>query len=243
MRDLAVFVPSRGRPQNMARLVDAMDATCRGDTRLVVGLDDDDPARPDYEFSGRCEVVVEPGFRRQLVRWLNFLAVPRAGGYRFVGHIGDDNVPRTDGWDVRIMESLEENLFCFGDDLDPGRSAGSLSLTAFMRSSVVKKLGYMGPPQIQHMYVDPVWFAWGTATSIEFLPDVVLEHLHYSLGKSPMDESYQHSTALIPEDCKRYNDYCEDGMNRDIEKLGGRPFSVEAMAEFNRNLNIPYRWS
>jgi hypothetical protein len=42
--------------------------------------------------------------------------------YRFLGHIGDDNVPRSAGWDVRIMESLERNLFCFGDDLDPGRA-------------------------------------------------------------------------------------------------------------------------
>jgi hypothetical protein len=108
-------------------------------------------------------------------------------------------VPRTVGWDVRIMESLERNLFCFGDDLDPGRVPGSLSIHIFMRSEVIRRLGYMGPPQIQHMYVDPVWYAWGKATSIEFLPDVVLEHMHYTIsGKGQHDASYEHSTGLIP---------------------------------------------
>ena len=160
--DLALLVPSRGRPHNIARLIEAMNQTCRADTTLVVGVDDDDPALPDYRASD-CELVVQQ--RRSLVRWLNLLAIPRAETYRFIGHIGDDNVPRTEGWDVKVIESLERQGdigFCYGDDLDPGRPAGSLSLTAFMTSEVIRRLRYMGPPRIQHMYVDPVWFAWGT---------------------------------------------------------------------------------
>lgn len=239
--DLAVIVPTRGRPENISRLIDAMGETCRGDTTLIVGVDQDDPDLPVYEGLG-CEVEVRPGLHRQLVRWLNLLAVPRSSEYRAIGHIGDDNVPRTVGWDVRIMESLERNMFCFGDDLDPGREPGSLSIHIFMRSEVVRRLGYFGPPSLQHMYVDPVWYAWGTATSIEFLPDVVLEHLHYSLGRSAPDESYEASTGLIPADCARYNAYCDDGLNADIIKLGGRPFGPEDLAEFNRKLNIPRRW-
>jgi hypothetical protein len=236
---LAVLVPSRGRPQSIARLVEAMDQTCRGDTTLVVGLDRDDPTLNEYPRNG-VEIVIRP--RRPLVKWLNLLASPRATEYRFLGHVGDDNVPRTVGWDVRVMESLEKHVFCFGDDLDPGRAKGSLSIHVFMRSEVVTKLGYMGPPEIQHMYVDPVWFAWGQATSIEFLEDVVLEHLHYSLGRSTEDESYRHSTGLIPQDCLAYNHYCRNGLNRDILKLGGTPFTDEGLAEFNHRLNIPERW-
>jgi hypothetical protein len=248
MADLALVVPSRERPHNIARLLEAMDKTCRGDTTLIVGVDDDDPCLDAYRAFANCEVVVETGLHRQLVRWLNVLAVPRANEYRFIGHIGDDNVPRTVGWDARIIESLERQGtgFCFGDDLDPGRQPGSLSIHIFMTSDVIRRLGYMGPPRIQHMYVDPVWFAWGQATSIEFLPDVVLEHMHYTVGgKAPLDESYAASTGLIPQDCTNYNDYCEDpaGLNADIAKLAGTPFSPEAIAEFNRQLNIPRRWS
>jgi hypothetical protein len=245
MRDLALLVPSRGRPQSIARLVDAMDKTCHGNTALIVGVDEDDPELPAYQALGGCHVIVRPSYRGRLVEWLNYLARQYHWPYRALGHIGDDNVPHTPGWDVRIMESLETNLFCFGDDLDPGRPAGSLSIHIFMRSEVVTKLGYMGPPSIQHMYVDPVWYAWGQATSIEFLPDVVLEHLHYSLGRSTKDASYEHSTGLIPRDCEAYNAYCDDpnGLNADIRKLGGVPFSVEGLQEFNRRLNIPRVWA
>src|SRR4051812_46692993 len=120
-RELAVVVPSRGRPHNIARLIEAMDRTCRSDTHLIVGVDDDDPYLDDYMAFRGCEVELQTGLHRQLVRWLNVLAVPRVDDYQFIGHIGDDNVPRTVGWDTRIIESLDRNLFCFGDDLDPGR--------------------------------------------------------------------------------------------------------------------------
>ena len=42
--DLLVIVPSRGRPDSVQRLWDRMRQTCRGDTRLLVSLDYDDPA-------------------------------------------------------------------------------------------------------------------------------------------------------------------------------------------------------
>src|SRR5438067_1846723 len=107
MGDLAVLVPSRERPGNIARLIEAMDKTCRGDTSLIVGVDEDDAHLDEYRAFSECEVEVRPGLRHRLVRWLNLLALARVDEYRCLGHIGDDNVPRTVGWDVRIMESLE----------------------------------------------------------------------------------------------------------------------------------------
>ena len=86
-----------------------MDQTCRGDTRLVVGVDDDDPTLDDYKAIAGCELVVKPGLHHRLVDWLNVLADPLSVQYKALGHIGDDNVPLTDGWDVRVMERLETN--------------------------------------------------------------------------------------------------------------------------------------
>jgi hypothetical protein len=241
--DLAVIVPSRGRPHNIARLIDAMNRTCRADTTLIVGVDRDDPHFSEYQGFRECEIVTAGGLKGRLVAWLNLLASARTKDYACIGHIGDDNVPRTIGWDARIIESLQSHCFCFGDDLDPGRAPGSLTIHAFMRSSVIERLGYMGPPSLRHMYVDPVWMAWGTATSIEFLPDVVLEHMHYTVGgKAPVDESYEASTGLIPRDCAAYNEYCYENLNHDIRKLGGKPFTRAELEEFNRALNIPRAW-
>jgi hypothetical protein len=78
MGDLAVLVPSRERPHNIARLIEAMDKTCRGDTTLIVGVDEDDPHLDEYRAFNECEVEVRPGLRHRLVRWLNLLAPVRS---------------------------------------------------------------------------------------------------------------------------------------------------------------------
>lgn len=247
--DLALLVPSRARPHNAQRLIDQVAQRSRVKTQLVFGVDCDDPEIEAYiDLQGDHKMVIADGYRGRLVEYLNLLATDHTGGARFVGHFGDDNTIETDGWDERICESLDGQGkigFCFGNDLDPGRAPGSLSIHIFMTATVIKKLGYMGPPIMRHMYVDPTWYAWGKRTSIEYLDDVHLPHQHYSLGRAPRDESYEYSTALIPEDCKNYNDYCDDpeGMNADIRKLGGEPFTQEEMAAFNASLNIPYRWT
>jgi hypothetical protein len=251
MKDLLLVVPSRGRPGNVARLLEAMDETCRGDTTLVLGLDDDDPELPAYGELLKARGVLGKdveirGGLRQVVAWVNQLAVPRAPEYRFTGHIGDDNVPRTAGWDVSIMEALGKTPFAFGNDLYP-RAPGTLCCHVFMRSEVITKLGYFGPPSIRHMYVDVSWMAWGQACGITYLHDVIIEHLHYTVGKAPADESYARSTALITGgDLSAWHAYSRDdgpaGLNADIARLGGAPFTDQGLRDFNAALNIPDRW-
>lgn len=217
-----MLVPSRGRPDNIRRLVAAFDETCTADTRLIVGLDMDDPQL--LEYLDVIPMHVHPvvlSDLRQVVAWTNRLAAGFGDEAHNLGMIGDDNVPRTKGWDTRVCESLVNHNFCFGDDLNPGRPAGSLCCHVFMRSEVVYQLGYAGPPSLRHMYVDDVWMAWGQATSIEFLSDVVIEHLHPSAEKATDDAVYEASLACVDEDARAFHAYCRDGLGRDIRRLGG----------------------
>ena len=217
MRDLAVLVPSRGRPASIARLWAAMQATCRGDTTLIVGLDDDDEG--NYERIPGVKYEVRSGLRF-LVVWLNELAVPAAEEYRFIGSLGDDFRPRTVGWDVRIMEALEKTAFAFGNDLAP-REPGSLCTHVFCRSEIIGALGYFGPPVFSHMYVDAAWMEWGKAVGITYLHDVTIEHLHYTVGKSPVDATYAASAPLMGPDEVAFRAYCDDpaGLAADIDKI------------------------
>ena len=246
MKDLLVAVPSRGRPGSIARLAAAMLDTCQGDTSLLVGVDQDDPRLAEYVALDLRPMVVPVEVRaglRQVVAWVNELTVPLTGHYRFTGHIGDDNLPITPGWDVAVMEALGKTPFAFANDLYP-RAPGSLCCHVFMRSEIIDALGYFAPPGIKHMYSDVAWMAWGTACGITYLHDVIIEHLHYSVGKSPADESYAASSALIHGgDMAAWHAYSRDlgpgGLNADITKLGGTPFTATALEYFNRNLNIP----
>lgn len=246
MRDLLLVVPSRGRPQNIQRLLQCMADTCTVETDLLVGLDADDPSLPEYltlEDVYPWRSIIEPNLH-QVVAWINRLAVPEVDNYRNIGQIGDDNVLRTKNWDKVVCDTLSrpDIRFCFGDDAYPGRIAGSLSCHVFMRSSVVKALGYMGPPSIRHMYVDPVWMAWGRATGIQYLPDIDVEHLHYSCGKSAGDESYNRSSALMASDCEAYNKYMALDFNRDVERINGAAWTAEEIDKFRYDLNIPRKW-
>lgn len=236
MKDLLLVVPSRGRPQNIKRLWAEMQATCKGDTTLIVGLDEDDPALDLYPPGPEYEI--RSGLR-QVVAWVNELAVPLAKDYRFIGHVGDDNSFKTDGWDLHVKHALGNTLFAFGNDLYP-RTPGSLSCHIFCRSDVIRKLGYFGPPDFQHMYVDNIWYAWGISTSITYLDETIIEHLHYTNGKSAADEIYGRSLSFMQSDLENWHAYCQSGgLNDDIRKLGGKPLSAEELAEFNRVQGIP----
>jgi len=239
VRDLLVAVPSRGRPASVARLHDAMRDTCTADTQLAVGLDDDDEHR--YPRITGVEYDVRAGLRR-VTAWTNALAVPRAGGYRAVICLGDDNLPRTPGWDARILAALEDVPFAFGNDLYP-RVPGSMTCHIAMRSSVVRTLGYTNVPSISHMYCDVAWYAWGTACGLAYLDDVIIEHLHYSVGRSPSDATYGASFGLTAIDLQNWHAYSRGGgLNADIAKLGGEPFTPESLAEFNASINVPDTW-
>jgi len=241
VKDLLLVIPSRSRPQNIDRLQNVMRKTCRGDTELLVGLDDDDPLQSAYPPGPAYEI--RSGLH-QVVAWINELAVPLVDKYRYIGHIGDDNVPHTEGWDVSIMEALERTPFAFGNDLYP-RAPGSLCCHVFTRSEVIRRLGYFGPPVIRHMYVDVAWMAWGVATGITYLHEVIIEHMHYTAGKAPVDASYQASTGMIPIDLMNWHSYCSSGqLNADITRIdpAGKQFTPGSLAQFNVNLNIPAVW-
>ena len=237
MRDMLVVVPSRGRPGNIERLHRAMLQTCSLDTQLVVGLDTDD--EHNYQRIDGVEYEVRDDLH-YVTGWNNELVKGRLGDYEIIAAgIGDDNLPRTTYWDTQVKWALEQVPFAFCNDLYP-RAPGSLSCHMFMRREVVEKLGYVGPPSIAHMYVDVAWMAWGLACGVKYLHEVIVEHMHFTTGKSQNDSTYSGSQALIGPDLENWHAYGRNGgLNADIEKLGGTPYTPESLAQFNANLFIP----
>src|SRR5690349_19333781 len=99
MADLAVLVPSRGRPHNVARLIQACAATCEADTLLHFGFDDDDP-RLEQNLKAAAAHVVTVRPRMGLAAWTNALAREHTETLpefrpRALASIGDDMVPVT----------------------------------------------------------------------------------------------------------------------------------------------------
>lgn len=224
MPDLLVVTPSRGRPQNMERLLEAMSRTCRAYTKLLIGIDSDDQSFERYPKAG-VQYLVRDGLQRKVVQWINYLAAegldmaPSFSPYLAVGHFGDDCVPWTEGWDERILEALQKTPFAFGNDLSIERRPGALCTHLFMRTETLKALGHFGPPQIQHMWVDLAWMCWGEQAGMTYLDDVAIEHLHFLEHKADYDWSYQQSRQLVDSDLKHLYDYVQRDLNNDLKKI------------------------
>lgn len=195
MADLLVIVPTRGRPDNARRVLEAWDATRAWDDGAALSLevDADDPALDRYLAlaDARVRVGVSTCWR-PMVHKLNMVATnPLSLDCFALGFAGDDHLPRTVGWARAYLDALREMRtgIVFGDDLLQGER---LPTQWTMTSDIVRALGRMVPAPVQHLYCDNAILELGRAAGcIRFLPDVVIEHMHPVARKSNMDEGYR----------------------------------------------------
>jgi hypothetical protein len=178
--DLLLIVPSRGRPQNIARLLDAVRATAGMATHVHVAVDDDDPELSRYEYvmkrSGSSGDELETGARKGLADWTNEIAVRRAAEYPFLASIGDDHVPRTPGWDKALTRAITDmGGTGFAYPWDGTRE--DIPEAVFMSGDIVGALGWMCLPGLKHWYIDNVWADLGRgAGCLRHLRAVAVDH-------------------------------------------------------------------
>lgn len=193
---LMVLVPTRGRPENVARLEEGRKNTGAEESDFLYAVDPDDPELEGY-LALDCPSVYVLHARMRLGPTLNWLAtVGPARGYPFIGFMGDDHLPRTARWDRRVIETLDVPVprIAYGDDLLQGEN---LPTAVFLQSKIVRALGFMSPPEMVHLYLDNFWKTLGEQVhGLRYLPDVVIEHLHPAAGKAQMDAGYREANAV-----------------------------------------------
>lgn len=194
--ELAVIVPTRGRPENAARLETAFERTTRSGAVPVFVADEDDPKLDDYRArldAGDIRRLVISPFTggKGLCYPLNTTARRYVKAYDYVGFMGDDHLPVTEGWDTEMtgeLDSLEPRI-AYGNDLLQGPN---LPTAVFMQSRMVRALGFMAPQVMRHLYLDNFWKELGEAVGgLRYRGDVVIEHLHPVAGKAEWDERYR----------------------------------------------------
>jgi len=224
VKDLALIVPSRGRPNNVDRLYNALQATA-SNVELIVAVDDDDPHLPGYrEIHARHDRMFALGVgpRLRLVGTLNAtaLAVP----HRYVGFMGDDHMPRTKGWDERYIDVLDAagpGGMVFGNDMIQGPN---LPTHIAMDRRIVDGLGFMAPAVLTHLYVDNFWLDLGHELgTLRYLPDVIVEHLHPAAHSAEWDATYAdaNSTERDTTDKHAYLTYRATQFPVDVARLRG----------------------
>lgn len=184
------ILPSRSRPENLERFIGAYLDTGAG-AKVYVRLDECDPhIEQNVKLSGlmprHWTLVV--GKRVRMPGALNeaFERFPNELSY---GIMGDDIVPRTELWDVRLNLAAGKWNIVYGDDLQNGESHATHPL---MGGDLARAIGWLALPNLVHLYNDTVWMAIGTRLGVlKYCPAVVMEHMHFSNGKAPFDSIYK----------------------------------------------------
>jgi hypothetical protein len=219
MRDLLVITPTRGRLASAQRLIDAMASTCTAQTDLVLAIDDDDPAYGGLAMAGRRVIVVR-GPRATCTEWTNRIAEQHGRGYRAFASLGDDHVPVTPGWDTALLAAIDDmggTGIAYGDD---GLQGQFLPTAPVISSDIVAALGWMFYPRIVHVFADNVWLDLGReAGCLRYVPEVRIEHLHYTAGLSRHDQTYADRDPFWAQDEAAYHAWQRDGMAADTGKI------------------------
>jgi hypothetical protein len=227
---MLVVVPSRGRPQNIERLIMNWVVTDAQAT-LLVAVDDDDSDLEDYiEIMSKApnheQYQLFVGRRLRLAGTLNHIVMERVLregtlGSDIIGFMGDDHVPRTLHWDSAIDYTFATHGLgiVYGNDLIQGPN---LPTAVFMSAAIIHSLGYMVPPGLTHMYLDNTWKVWGEGMGrLTYLQNVIIEHMHPIAGKAEWDDRYVEVNAghQYASDEAAYKNYLASRVTYDLNKL------------------------
>lgn len=107
----------------------------------------------------------------------------------YVCILNDDHKPKTNKWDAKIAGLITgSNIVATNDGWKaPHRLCGAITYSG----NVLRAVGYMFPPGVQHLYHDDAWeFLGNKAGCVQIAMDIMVEHDHvYKHGK--VDETFK----------------------------------------------------
>lgn len=217
MKNLVV-IPTRKRGVLVRRNILISIENSRN-SKFLLSVDDDDDS--DYSWAQANEIDILRGRNSNMNQALNRAANMNANSFDFITFMGDDHVARTREWDLKLIDSIKGMSFgiAYGDDLIAG---GNLPTAALISSAFIRTLGYMAPPILRHMYIDDFWLTIGSKTgSLRFNSDVVIEHMHHSVGKANLDSTYKSTNRHVVNlrDKASFLLYKLTGLSSDLRKL------------------------
>lgn len=189
------ILPTRGRPAGLRRFFEEGRPEQPG--VIVCDSDDADSYSAVDLPQGWHKLVVRPRSGYVAAANAAFAKFPNEPWYSIAG---DDSVGRTPGWDTVLAAAAAPCNVVWPDDLYRQHCT-----QPFVGGDLCRALGWFVWPGTRHLFCDTVWGMLHAALQRGgFMPEVVYEHLHYSLGKSPMDATYrQRRTHGDPEAFRR----------------------------------------
>lgn len=187
---ISLLVPTRQRQKQFLRFYNsAMElANHPGKVEIVFYTDEDDGAYDELNLYNATRVT---GERIVLSEMWNACQKKATG--EIYGHMGDDIIFRTEGWDDIVRSTFEEYkdriVFLFGDDGSSESNKNEFGTHGFIHKNWVDTVGYFVPPYFVSDYNDTFLNDIGRKIGRHRSIPILTEHMHYSLGKSEIDQN------------------------------------------------------
>jgi hypothetical protein len=196
-------LPTRSRPHNLARFIEAYRET-EASHPVWLRLDDCDPHLADYDaiplpdhwlktvgprLPNRCNGAVAEMFN----------LFPNEPVY---GLLADDLIPRTKHWDQKLIEAAGDSRLAYGDD---GFMGEGLATHPVIGGELARAIGWLVLPGVLHSFVDTALFTIALrAKRLVYLPEVKVEHMHPLAKKAPEDEIHRFRETYVPDQAVFY---------------------------------------
>lgn len=173
------LLPSRGRPHLASRLFEKGNFKTPG----LLLLDRDDA--PNYKGVSLPEGWdIKVGPRMFLTEKLND-GLKHKPNEPWYGLLNDDHWPKTEGWDLALVEKLKSQQIVWPKD----NYADRISTPVF-DGDLIRSLGWMAPPEMKHFYIDDVHELLAECLGCRRLESVTVSHEHVNAGRMRPDRTY-----------------------------------------------------
>lgn len=220
--NITLLGATRKRPLLLQRMFDSAIETAKHQDLIEMSIyvDKDDLETQEHLKTMKGNIQVTVGERIVLSDMWN-KAYKKANADILMG-CSDDLIFRSKDWDekiINIFNQYEDKIvLVHANDLIQGIR---ITTVPFLHRRWVETLGYFLPPYFSCDRAD----VWLTEISKAlnrriYLPDMVIEHMHYSIGKAKYDETYAKGRARGRRDnVHRLYGQLTDKRLTDIQKL------------------------
>jgi len=201
----SILTPTRNRPANCERFIKSVynSTKTRKNVEMLFYVDEDDPAIEAYkslhwhaqkEYEGFKKIEFVFGNPMSVSKSWNIIAERCIGDVLIMGN--DDLVYQTDGWDEKLDQELDQ----YRQDkvyvawMNDGINGERHCAFPIVSREWYECLGRFTPGCFNFGYNDTWIFEVGTMLErLHYIPFIKAEHLHFSVGKSEMDDTYAHN--------------------------------------------------
>ena len=221
---LLVMIPTRWRKENVERSLKSFrENTDAASIVYITDADDQDTYR-DVDWGDAIHSVTDFGERVGTTRKVNYIADAEMGNYDALMFMGDDHLFSTPHWDTILLGKLEAaggTGMLYGDD----KRRFDIPETILISSDIVKELGHFAEPSLVHYYIDNCWAELGGRSGLlHYYPEVVFEHLHYSMSENvEHDQTYRSAEQLWgASDMQAFREWQASAMLHEVSLLRRR---------------------